>query len=244
MAGLCEICENICSQVKEKSVGNAYSSSLIISADKGHEKCVKILIEAGADVNYPNYDKTNEHSNITQILAGMMLIPDNRYSLQKKEKYTALMLASRNGHDKCVEILLEAGADVNKSNADGVTALMHAATTGYANCIEKLLLAGADVNRAQDEIRDSDGFAPLMNAALTGNGKLLDVLIKAGADVNKSVQGYTAIACAIEEENEHFVEKLFKAGADVNLKNMHGKTPLNTVSRCGLVEVMKLLLQA
>ena len=221
------------------------------------------MIEAGADVNYPNYDDAQKTSSenypdhnhtretwktqnfdlyaITKQMQSMAIIHP---SPRKKEQNTALMLASRNGHEKCVEMLLEAGANVNKSNADGVTDLMYAAITGYVNCIRKLLEVGADVNKAQDDIIDCDGLTPLMSVARTGNEKCLDVLIQAGADVNKSVQGYTAIACAVDEDNGNCVEKLINVGAEANSLNMYFETLLITASRCGLVKVMKLLLKA
>ena len=42
------------------------------------------------------------------------------------EAATVLMKAVRNGHDKCVEVLLRAGTDVNIKDTLGFTALMHA----------------------------------------------------------------------------------------------------------------------
>ena len=44
-----------------------------------------------------------------------------------KSAMTALMAAASNGSIPIVQAILDAGADVNKRNSDGVTALMHAA---------------------------------------------------------------------------------------------------------------------
>ena len=54
---------------------------------------------------------------------------------------TALMSAAATGKDKCVEILLKSGADVNHYDQDGETALLYAAMKGSDSCIILLLKA-------------------------------------------------------------------------------------------------------
>ena len=69
----------------------------------GYDKCVKILTKGGCDVN-----KTGQCSLIC------LHCPRPHVSKHIKLGYTTLMLASRNGHDKCVQLLIEAGANVNQ----------------------------------------------------------------------------------------------------------------------------------
>ena len=52
------------------------------------------------------------------------------------EKFTRLIYANINGHHKCVELLMKAGADVNIPDTKGLTALMHASVNGYRQCLE------------------------------------------------------------------------------------------------------------
>jgi Ankyrin repeats (3 copies) len=55
-----------------------------------------------------------------------------------------LLLAAFQGHLAVVEFLLDKGARVNASDADGKTALILAATKGYRDMVELLLKRGAD----------------------------------------------------------------------------------------------------
>ena len=138
----------------------------------GHSACLKNLIDAGADVNRVN----------------------------KKGGFTALILAATNGaggseskmtrgdddDDKtteeaefvcCIELLMKAGADVNKADDQGLTPLIHAVSTGNDACAELLIQGGANVNAV-----DSTGSTALIKAALHGNYKCLKLLLGAGAD--------------------------------------------------------------
>ena len=40
-------------------------------------------------------------------------------NIQDRDGRTALMMASREGHDKCIEILVKTGADVNVQDSAG-----------------------------------------------------------------------------------------------------------------------------
>ena len=78
-----------------------YFLSIQLAAWSGNEDIVKILIEAGANVN----------------------------SIDKQGR-TSLIAASYMGHYDIVEILLESGANVNHTDLDGRNALCVAALCG------------------------------------------------------------------------------------------------------------------
>ena len=56
---------------------------------------------------------------------------------------TALMHAAWNGYNKCVDLLLQGGANINQTNTSGETALLSASRGGHEECVKELINAGA-----------------------------------------------------------------------------------------------------
>ena len=79
---------------------------------------------------------------------------------------TGLISAAQSGHDKCVDILIKAEADVNGQNETGNTALVLAARYGHDKCVELLIKAGADVNK-----QILNGNTALKSASFRGHKK-------------------------------------------------------------------------
>ena len=71
---------------------------------------------------------------------------------------TALMIAAGVNDERCVNMLIQFGADVNIQNHRGATALIIAAARTYQQCLRVLLEQGADVN-----IQDHDGRTALFS---------------------------------------------------------------------------------
>ena len=72
-------------------------------------------------------------------------------------------IAAQKGQEKCVELLLGAGAKVDQARNDGATPLFMAAQKGQEKCVELLLGAGAKVDQANDK-----GTTPLSMAVQEG----------------------------------------------------------------------------
>ena len=91
------------------------STPLITAAALGKTEAAKILINAGADLNYQNADGS-----------------------------TALHTAAAFGKPEAAKILIDAGADLNLKNNDGSTPLHTAAFFCHVEIVEALLEKGAD----------------------------------------------------------------------------------------------------
>lgn len=93
---------------------------LRVAVDSGDCETVKICLQMNIDINY-------------------------KYDLYGN---TALYIASRNGNEAAVQLLIENGADVNATNKTGETALHKAAEIDRHTMVKLLLENGADVNIA------------------------------------------------------------------------------------------------
>ncbi len=129
------------------------------------------------------------------------------------------MLAAQCEDAKWLELLLEAGANVNGSFDNFLSPSTCVAWHGRSKCLEVLLQHGADVNRNRRERKSA-----LMFAAERGEIECVKLLLKAGADVNAKEHGvYTALWFASINGFTHCAELLLKAGAcgRILLRNIH-----------------------
>ncbi len=136
-----------------------------------------------------------------------------------REGKTALMYASSCGHMPVIEVLLEAGADVDTRSEtegeSGQTALMQAAgsvqATNRVEVVERLLAAGTGLDH-----QDDDGHTALMHAVTIDGGFVGPVaaLLEAGADPELADHdGNTPIMVAASNGARPIVKKLAAAGA-------------------------------
>src|SRR3989344_64643 len=96
--------------------------------------------------------------------------------INNKNEYgnTPLYRASRNGHDKCVELLLKYGA-TNEKNNIGDTPLHLVSRYGHDKCVELLLKYGATHEKT------NKGDRPLHLASWKRHDKCVELLLKYGA---------------------------------------------------------------
>ena len=129
---------------KKKKIG------LLAAASKGHIECIRILLQAGADVNAIGYE------NYTALILACLHSRDESVQLLIEsgadvnlslDRGAALHAAVSVGSLKIANILLRAGANVNVVDLDNQTALMVAVMRGNRGCVKLLLQAGAEVRR-------------------------------------------------------------------------------------------------
>jgi len=130
----------------------------------------------------------------------------NAYS---EDGYQPIGLAAYFGHEKVVEYLIKAGAEVNSpsKNALGVTPLQSAVAGGNLEITRLLLTAGASPN-----VREGGGYTPLHTAAHNGDVEIVHSLIFGGADLEaKSDKKETPLDIAHKAGHDE-VASLLNAG--------------------------------
>ena len=139
-----------------------------------------------------------------------------------QDRNTKLQIASRDGNSEDVELLLELGANINKTNKIGCTALHEAVLNGHVEIVKLLLQNEPDVGA---KVRNQN--TALQFAAQKGHLEITKLLLKSGADVNtKNARQWTPLHYAAYNGHSDVVLMLLKNGAMKDLKNDEGKTPL------------------
>jgi ankyrin repeat protein len=165
---------------------------------------------------------------------------------QTKEKLEIVKPASQSSLIDAVKIndifavnmILDAGVEVNSRDKLGETALHVAAVRGYPEIASMLIDKGADVNA-----KDKRGLSPLHAAAWRGYQEIVTLLLTKGADINAgSDDGVTALHTAALAGRKDTVALLIANGADINANNEEGITPLHAAALAGHQETVELLI--
>lgn len=139
-----------------------------------------------------------------------------------------------------IRTLLDAAADVNQAQADGMTPLLWAVERDDLATARGLIAAGADVSAANHY-----GVRPLSVACEHGNETMVGVLLDAGADPRTSLPGNeTALHTAARTGRLGCVEALIARGATVDATERRGQTPLMWAAAEGHAPVVARLLTA
>lgn len=150
-----------------------------------------------------------------------------------------LHAAVKGGNLAAARALLEGGADVHQTEANGLTALHVAAECGPIEMVELLLKHKADVNGKSDT-----GMTPLLGACKARHTEVAKLLLNAGADVNASTDvGDTALMAAASGEEPGLVSLLLLQGAQVDQANHQRRTALHQACLEGRESNVKILLE-
>ncbi|MEQ2197269.1 hypothetical protein XENOCAPTIV_026815 [Xenoophorus captivus] len=110
---------------------------------------------------------TEGHSDIVRILVNVCNL-----EAQDDHKISPLFVAAQYGQGECLELLINAGANVNTQADDLATPLLIASQEGHQACVDLLLDHGADPNMACSN--DWPQF-PIHAAAEFGHVRLIEV---------------------------------------------------------------------
>lgn len=212
---------------------NDGATPLLVAVYNNGSLVTKLLIDNGADANIPNnngifpwhFASSNGFLDIMKILAPK--IPTIDQQTTDADQYTALWLASEQGHLETVKWLIANNADVDAVRAsDGRTALQAAIWGKKLPVVQELVERGANVNK-----KDHQQFTPIYNAVNTEDLKTIKFLLEHGANSNLvgSSGDDKPIHLASFLCNVIIMKILLERGASVDDTNNSGNTPLHEV---------------
>ena len=153
---------------------------------------------------------------------------------------TCLCFAAKCGSLKCARLLLEAKADLNKSDEQlGRTPLHWACARGHVNVTRWLLESGADRSQAE-----AGGLRLLQMACYNGHLRVVRALVEVAADVNaEDVSGYTPLVVATVVGDIDVLRFLIEHGADTDKVTSRGTGALGMACIGGQTDVVRVLVQ-
>ena len=153
---------------------------------------------------------------------------------------TPLHWAARLRNDEAIDMLIEAGADIDAVGHDGTTPLYDALRGSHVSrttCI-RMIQAGSDVNHITPY-----GKSPLTTAVgLSSCVPVIDILLDAGANVHHVCNGLHLLQIAAKNSTRFVCEELLYAGVDIDAQTPIGQTAVMTAVRHNNHSVLELLI--
>lgn len=141
----------------------------------------------------------------------------NEVCLTRNNRSYPIIEAALKGYTDIVEILIQAGADVNVKKRNGESAIADAACYDHYEIAKMLLEHGANPN-----IIAQGGLTPLTQVE---NVRMVNLLLEHGADPNiPDDDGDLPIIYRIDNRDKESVVALIKAGSDLDHKNKWGRS--------------------
>ena len=212
-------------------------TALMWAVAEGHSEIVQLLLAKAADVGARTPARRNRIAVSGQFASGECCLPNYVGG------FTPLLFAAQQGRIETARLLLEAGAKVNDTAADGSSALVLAIDS--APVVSERVTRTALAAHAEQEA-------------------MARFLIDRNADVNLRGAGRTALHSAVQRKMPAIVRLLLAKGADPNARlerrlpavsrdvglqngldvNALGATPFWLAASYGDAQMMRMLLEA
>ena len=172
--------------------------------------------------------------NVIEAILSEILFEGSEYP-STGEWMTPLTLAARfNPNPGVIDVLVDAGFDVNETTASGwsplLIALVYNKTVEVADTLLSYGALLSDVNQVNMIL--SNGYTPLAAACEIGNTSGARKLLHLGANVNgKTTSNATALMLAAWRDDPSLIELLVEAGAEINSVDSDGQTILHYAVR-------------
>ena len=230
---------------KKNSQGH---TPLILACNKGYLDIVKMLVQAGADLRVTDRIGDTclitalrwEHTETVRYLVVLAQVDVDQVSGDRTCNTPLHKAVGRNRADM-VQVLIDAGADIEKKDVQKYSPLLSGCESDANDAVKVLVRAGVDVGA-----RDPDGRTCLMIASSCGFTRLVKSLLcmpEVGVDL-VDAQHWTALHHAVASKDDAVVQMLIDAGADVEAKSELVCSPLMMACRAGEVHIVRMLLKA
>ena len=203
------------------SVSETGETCLHIACVRAQVECVKLLLQHGASVNAMDKIMGSDTALIKAVACYNTLSEDD------------------DSYIEIIQMLIQTGAEVNKSDCKGLTAL-HLAVCKEDTRISELLLNNGAIIDTQGELVSS----PLIRAIECGSIANVNLLLREGCKVNHSwgcLANSIPLCSAILSNNMAIVLDLLRHGADPNFTSNGGSALHLAASRKYLVMLLLLL---
>ena len=220
------------------------TTSLHFACEFNYAELVELLLERGANPAIKNLAglyplHTASKKGKDSLLVLLQHEPRIEIDTPDAEGLTPLLIAALHGNVLAAEALIEAGAEKDLVDLDGMSVVHAAVESGAHQLVRYLGGKGADMRKA-----DVGGSEPLHLAASNGAAECLAALLEMETervDPNAlDAEGRTALFLAATAGNVKCAKLLCQdARVDVNRPNGIGQTPLHVASMNGKLGVVR-----
>jgi ankyrin repeat protein len=229
----------------DKADPDSGMTPLMHAAQAGETAVVKWLLEHGADVNMTDdigmgaldYSIANRQVEVLRELLKW------EPQLDRVTSSGDILLQIAADDASIVEMLLDAGANVELTNSSGQTVFNVAVGKEKADVVRLLASRKVDIHH-----RDQYGWTPILDATgFVPNAEILRILVESGANLKDTLSaGQTPLHLAAISSNPEILKILleFHGALDLEKRDDDGETPLLGLRSDTQMESVKLLVRA
>jgi ankyrin repeat protein len=213
-------------------------TELLLAAERGDEKMVRLLLERGVDI-----DTKDSKGRTALILAaargdeeivGLLVDKAANPNVQDEYNWSALQHAVWRGHSAVVGLLLKERADLNVQDEHIWASLYLGAERGDKEAVQ-LLLQQTGQTAPHGDVPLCDGGQTALHRGAWGGSKAVVKLLLGKMDgVNmRDNNGRTALHVAANEGHREVVQLLLENGADVEITDNNQRAALHEAAMKG-----------